>query len=457
MRKCIKLLTRLSFALTFICLSCNKRSELEKIPDSSLRVLESVEDAQALLDNTTIMRETPKLSELSADNFYVKDSVTFGLDLVELNAYLWEPDIFKGQKLADDWFNPYQQVYYANSVLASLPRLTAATKQQINQLKGGALFIRAYAFHNVALEFARLYTQGSANDSPGIPVRLVTDPLVKTTRATVKETYDQILSDALVAASLLAPQPDPRRKNRPSTAAAFALLARVYLSMGDYVHAKLYADSCLQLYSNLIDYNSIPAGMINPFSANNEEVLYQSNLLSTTSMFYPGMCYVDSVLYQSFSSLDLRKDLFFSHDNAGLPILQYSYSGDITRFSGLAVDEVLLISAECKARLENKEGALLDLSTLLKSRWKNKTYSPPAVNSAAEVLDLVLQERRKELVFRGLRWADIRRLNNIRPDITLKRVYKGKQYILPAGDNRFILPIPPDVIAINSDVAQNPR
>jgi hypothetical protein len=91
---------------------------------------------------------------------------------------------------------------------------------------------------------------------------------------------------------------------------AYALLARVYLTLSDYSNAKSYADSSLMLYTNLIDYNSIDTAVVNPFSANNEEVLYQSNLHSMASMFYPDNCYIGSVLYQSYSWRNLQGCLY---------------------------------------------------------------------------------------------------------------------------------------------------
>lgn len=450
-------LTCLRFILVFVWMSCTKKSDLEKIPDSSLLVLSTVADAQALLDNTDVMRETPVLCELSADDLYLPDSGYLAATPIELNAYLWEQDIFQGEKHNGDWFNPYQQVYYANSVLGAIPRLSAS-KEQLNNIMGAALFIRAYAFHNVATEFASLYSEATATDLPGIPLRLTSDPLILSQRASVKETYDRILQDAKDAAALLPPQPDPKRKNRPSAAAAYALVARVYLSMRDYPNAKLYADSCLDLYSALLDFNNVDPYAVNPFSANNEEVLYQSNLLSTSSVFYPGGCNIDSGLYQSFSDQDLRKQLFFSVDNnTGKPVPGSSYSGDITKFSGLAVDEVLLIRAECNARSGSITEALADLNVLLKTRWERNNYIPLTAGSQNEALQLILQERRKELVFRGLRWTDIRRLNMEDASITLKRIFKGKMYVLSPGDVRYVLPIPPDVIAINTGISQNPR
>src|SRR5687768_16246125 len=144
---------------------------------------------------------------------------------------------------------------------------------------------------------------------------------------------------------------DSGRKNRPSVPAAFALLARIYLSMGKFTAAKAYADSCLHRNARLMDYNNLDAA--NPFPANNEEVLYQSNLLSTTYVFYENSFTIDPTLYNSYSGEDLRKKLFFMTGNAGLPVPQFNYSGNAAKFSGLATDEVYLIRAECNARLGN--------------------------------------------------------------------------------------------------------
>jgi hypothetical protein len=433
--------------------ACKKSSELNQIPDSNLLIINDASDARAALDYFPIMRETPGLMEISADNFYLyPDSTLQLINPAERNAYLWNPDIFQGEVSPGDWFLPYQQVYYANSVLTTLPRLSG-TAEELRQIKGTALFIRAYAFHNLALEFAPLYDEATAETDRGIPLRLIPDPEAPSIRASVKKTYDRILSDLKEASTLLPRTVDAKRKNRPSVPAAFALLAKVYLSMSDYPNAKAWADSSLGLYSKLLDYNAVNNG----FTNGNEEVLYQSNLLSKTSTLYVTNCYVDSVLYKSFQDQDLRKHLFFTIANSGLPVPRFSYSGDFTRFSGLAVDEIFLIRAECSARLNLEKEALKDITTLLQKRWKNNAYSPPSLSSATEVLELVLQERRKELVFRGLRWTDLRRLNKINPTITLTRLVNGKTLSLPPGDKRYVLPIPPDVIAFNPGMPQNPR
>jgi hypothetical protein len=162
-------------------------------------------------------------------------------------------------------------------------------------------------------------------------------------------------------------------------------------------------------------------------------------------------------LYNSYADLDLRKGLFFMNGGLGLPVPRFNYSGNATKFSGLATDEVFLIRAECNARLGIKDLAMLDLTTLLTSRWKNNAYPTPVINTAQEALDLVLAERRKELVFRGLRWIDIRRFNKINPTLTLKRWWLNILHTLPPGSRLYVLPIPPDVIEVNNSILPNER
>ncbi len=83
-----------------------------------------------------------------------------------------------------------------------------------------------------------------------------------------------------------------------------------------------------------------------------------------------------------------------------------------------------------------------------------------SVAGTPDPLSLILAERRKELAFRGLRWTDLRRLNKEESaNITLYRVLEGIPPIidsLVANDENYILPIPPDVLAL-SGIAQNPR
>jgi len=75
---------------------------------------------------------------------------------------------------------------------------------------------------------------------------------------------------------------------------------------------------------------------------------------------------------------------------------------------------------------------------------------------AADALQKVLTERRKQLVMRFVRWMDIKRLNKEGASITLKRIINGQLYSLPPNSNLYALAIPEDVIVL-SGIQQNPR
>jgi hypothetical protein len=68
-----------------------------------------------------------------------------------------------------------------------------------------------------------------------------------------------------------------------------------------------------------------------------------------------------------------------------------------------------------------------------------------------------LAERRKELIYRGIRWSDLRRLNrDSRFGIILTKTLNGVTYSLLPNDKRYVLPI--DEIEIRlSGIQQNNR
>jgi len=91
-------------------------------------------------------------------------------------------------------------------------------------------------------------------------------------------------------------------------------------------------------------------------------------------------------------------------------------------------------------------------------RWNNAVPFPTyTATSANNALGQILAERRKELCFRGIRWSDLRRLNQDPTyAVTLQRLLNGTTYTLPANDLRYTLLIPLDEIQI-SGLQQNPR
>src|SRR5690606_18453219 len=167
---------------------------------------------------------------------------------------------------------------------------------------------------------------------------------------------------------------------------------------------------------------------------------------------------VDRSFYKSFSENDLRKSIFFRENVDGSFYYRGGYTGVLNMmFSGMTNAEIYLMRAECYAREGKISEAMNDLNTLLQNRLDHThPIIPVTASSKEEALELILLERRRELMFRGLRWPDIKRLNKDGANITLTRIVDGKTYTLPPNDNRYALPIPEDVIQL-SGMPQNPQ
>jgi tetratricopeptide (TPR) repeat protein len=440
---------------------CNKKKFLDTLPDSNQFVLKTLPDLQSVLDQDVVMGQTPVMGEGSSDDYYMPASFWQMLPPKEKNTYIWTQDIFENQGNVEDWNIPFQQIFYANTVLEALKNIPATidNQKEWNAIQGSALFFRAFAYYNLLQVFAPAYDNNTAASDMGLPLRLVPSAEKVSERASVKVVYEQVIKDLEQASGLLPATINTRYLNRPNRPAAFALLARIYLSMNDYQHAKTYADNCLNLYSTLMDYNSLNRNAPFPFSKTNAEILYQSKLVPANNVLINLIvqdCQVDSMLYSQYTANDLRPRFFFTTNMRGLPIPRGCYTGSIYFFTGLATDEIYLIRAECNARLGNTEQALQDVNALLVTRWQAGTFTPYTAASATEALTMVLAERRKELVFRSCRFTDLRRLNKTGANISIHRVLDGNTFTLPPNDKKYVLPIPPDAIAL-SGMTQNPR
>ena len=449
--------------------ACKKADFLNVKPDQNLVVPTTIEELQALLDNDQVMNGTgnfgvvPAFGEVGSDNYYVSDDLLNSyVDPLGKKTYTWQKELYAGEDIVD-WDLPYKSIFYSNEVLEGLRKINPDSSQinSYNNAKGIALFHRAHMYYQLAQVFAVPYETSTANTDLGIPLRKLADISEEINRSTLAETYDLIISDLKVSISLL--PTIPLYKTRPSKPSAYALLARVYQTMEDYDKAFAYADSCLQLKSDLIDFNTIDTNSVLPFSRFNEEVILHSVIIAADFVVSTGLASVDSNLYRSYSPNDLRRACYFIDAATGGSlasgvIFRGTYDGSPYYFGGLATDEVYLIRAEAAAREGDVIGAINDLNTLLSSRWRSGTFVPFSAIDANDALHQILAERRKELLFRGTRWTDLRRLNKD-PQFasTSYRLVGGQTYSIPAGDPRYVYPIPDNVISFNPGMIQNSR
>lgn len=447
--------TTILLCVSFSCLFACKKNWLDEKRDLNIVVPTSISDMRKLLNETNVFwNDYRGLAVIAGDEFSTPDQVLNAQSWRTGNlAYVWADDVFEGSSNVSAWDGPYKQIFYTNVVLEGLSKLSPQQHELIeyNDVKGGALFFRARAFYALTVHFTAPYKQSSPIDALGIPLRLHSDIYAKVERNTLVETYQQTIADLRQAAALLGTH--PQVKTDASKQAAFALLARICLSVADYENAFLYADSCLAIQNNLMDFNQLDLNIRFPIPMNNEEIILEATMQPSAAIISPTNGLINEELLHLYDVDDLRREVFFQENQTGGYGFRGMYNGRSGLFAGLAVDEILLIRAESAARLGWNDDALSDLNRLLQSRYKTNTFLPRNTNS--DLLNGILAERRKELLMRGLRWEDLRRLN-LEPEaaIMLKRMVNGEQHDLLPNSDRYTFRIP-QYIVDDTGIQQN--
>jgi hypothetical protein len=226
---------------------------------------------------------------------------------------------------------------------------------------------------------------------------------------------------------------------------------------------------------SLIDYNLAfaPNGIFQPVSffgpttpviGDDPETIYArqfSNFWITTSELV-----ISPSTVSLFQSSDLRL-LFFS--NAPFPVGPPYQAGLLRRMGplttsyGVTLPDLLLLRAECRARLNDLPGAVEDLELLRRNRMPDADAAvPPAVAGDPQLLlNFVLDERIREFASEGARWFDMRRLS-VDPAFA-STVFKHQifnedgsvqEFSLPA--ERLVLKIPPKILGENPGMQDNP-
>ncbi len=157
-----------------------------------------------------------------------------------------------------------------------------------------------------------LYSKGYfTSDIANTTTRPALSPVVD-----VKESYDRMITDLKIAIELL--PVTPLYTTRPSSVAAKALLAKIYLSMEDYTNAGNYADETLQKFNVLLDFNSNNVSTaltyrFPTFKTIHPEIIFyaEASLYVTLTAYSSGTGYTSADLYLSYNANDLRKTVFY--------------------------------------------------------------------------------------------------------------------------------------------------
>lgn len=433
---------------------------LNEKPSKNLVVASTLDDLQAVLDdgNGLNLGNYPGLLEARTDDFYIGLGGFNRLTDTDRDVYLFkkesQPDALA---ILTSWTSTYKTIAIANTVIDELEFVKDGTEPERAKIKGSALFHRALGHFLLAQVFCDVYNQKNAAVSLGIPLKKSSDIDEPIVRSSIQQTYDFIIEDLKSAVSELPEYAE--YLTRPNKAAAYALLARVYLSQSKYEEALVAAQNSLKYNRSLLDFNVLDGNAAFPIHAMNEETLFFAYARGTNFLHHNRECYVDSVLYQQYEERDLRKKMFFKNVKTD----KYSFKGTYMGFAsgsffvGPTVSEVYLTIAECSVRLGLVKEARDCLNALLVTRWEKGYFQAITENNLELLLEIVIAERRKELIMRGVRWTDLRRLNldpKFKKNIVRKLEGDQNEYVLKANTTDFIYKIPRTVVS-HAQIEQN--
>lgn len=414
------------------------RDFLDKRPNMAEIRPESIADVQAMLDNTSIMNESSSskiLATIGADEYYYTIEEWRRLATATYrNGYLWNKEVFEGEESLD-WNYGYQKILYCNIALETLEKITPTKTEEIdyNRAKGTALFHRSFVFYELLQLFGKPFIPNGNNNTLGIVLKLDAEIDKNPGRATVAECYAQIILDLSLAKDLL--NEEVVNKNRPSKYAVMALLCRVFLAVGEYQEAAVLAEELIALIP-LIDYTTYLKETTHSFPMDTElnpEVIFRSMIrYGVTQLNYS----LSEELLDLYDDNDTRQNLFFRMNN-NKPVFCGSYYGSTSSFSGLAIDEVHLIGVECYLHLDLLGTAIEKLAFFQSKRYYELSE---LVEDKETLIDIVFEERRKQLLLRGTRWEDLRRLGFVlNRDVFLERPeIDGVAAVLSPRSDRYV-------------------
>lgn len=358
------------------------------------------------------------------------------------------------------WNTIYNVIARANTVINAESDIPEAVRDDRDQLIGEAYAIRALAHFDLVRMFAQHYGFTASNDHAGVPIVTLFDKDSRPSRNTVAEVYNQIVADFTQAISLLN---QDKGSSRISENAAKALLARVYLYMGNYASAETLATEVIESgeYSLLSTENYVDAWSnggspetifeisFSEVDDNGSDALGRMYIVEGYGDYLPAGDLLDLI-----PEGDVRWGLFKEDENLSgeygtVRVDKYPNPSTQNNTPVIRLSEVYLIRAEARARTNDEEGAREDLDVI---RMRALPSAEPTTAGGQELIDAILTERRIELMFEGQRLWDLMRTNQDLVRVNCTNSVCSVEY----PDDRFIAPIPQAELDVNDNIIQNP-
>lgn len=345
------------------------------------------------------------------------------------------------------WNSSYNLVYMANAAIEGLEASQTLPEEIKSQLLGEVLFIRA---------MTHFYLVNLFGDVPYITT---TDYEVNRQVSRMQENlvYDNILIDLADAKALLGDTYVSGERIRANKHVVSALLARVYLYLGQWENAE--NESSL-LINNTSLYN-LPMNIEDEFLKTSHSAILQlktkmEGLSTTEAMTFvfasapPPFAALNVNLVEEMETGDLRRLHWVGEVTDGTNTWYYTHKykqGTSLQYSVVfRLSEQYLIRAEARARQNNITGAQQDINMIRQRAGLQDT----SASTTEELLLAILDERRFELFTEhGHRWFDIRRFG-VAGEV-LSPIKPGWQ------STDILLPIPESELLMNPNLnPQNP-
>lgn len=350
------------------------------------------------------------------------------------------------------WQNCYNTIFRANNVMAQLGVVT--NESTANQIKGEALFIRALNYFNLVRLFGNI---------PLVTTVVLADDNEAFANVPASEVYSQIISDLQEAASLLPATDDEDNFSRATSSAANGLLAKVYITLGQYSNALPLLQSLTTAGFQLMPtYPEVFNPEVNPeiiFSirfksgSNNEGQVYSSEFTKTgiysglnnpTNKNIESYTAADSVRFNFNITSDLLCGKYLSSDPRGdagndWPVLRYA--------------DILLLLGETINQLEGPTAAALEPLNQVRERAGIAPYTTAELSTKEAYANAVAEERVHELGFENHRWFDLLRTGQALKVMNEQGAVLG----FTVAEYQLLFPIPQREIDVSGGyLVQNP-
>ena len=410
---------------------------------------------------------------LLSDDQWVKESEILGFESISADGINFTFNEKADRTILPDnnlYENIYSFILRSNLVIDNVDK--GQGSQELKTLaKAEARTFRAFDHFLAVTTFAKAYNPETAASDGGVCIMDRYDLEATPVKSTVAEVYNFIINELEQAVPLL--EEKPVNIYHPNRAFGYALLAKVYLFHRDWAKAQEAAEQSLKLNSQLADYNLIndaggTARYKNFAKDGNPEVLSYHWMAGwgggeQVCLYHYGM--ISPELKSLFESNDLRYSLFLRDTGTSITSWFDSGSGaaiwtpaitNLDRFTymsvGLRTAEVYLIMAEALARQNNLTEAANYVSQLRDKRIKGGNGHVDAPATQVEMVKMIIDERRKELLFGFNRFFDLKRLNiepayqktitRVFPVLNISEAHPQQTYTLKPDSRLYVIPFP---------------